>query len=206
MSDILSLAGVSKHFHLGTPNEVAALRDVDFEVAPGDFVTIIGSNGAGKSSLLKAIAGIIIPDAGTVVFDGRDITRTPLHRRAEAIGRIAQDPNESTCAAMTIEENLAMAERRGRMRGLRRAVTPAARSAVRRRTGADRARPRDAPRRTRRHAVGRATPDPGLADGDHGGSAASVARRAPCGARSPHRRNGDGADRAGWSPSAASRR
>jgi putative tryptophan/tyrosine transport system ATP-binding protein len=128
MSDILSLTGVSKRFHLGTPNEVAALRDVDFAVAAGDFVTIIGSNGAGKSSLLKAIAGIIIPDAGSIVFDRRDITRTPLHRRAAAIGRIAQDPNESTCAAMTIEENLAMAERRGRMRGLRRAVTPAART------------------------------------------------------------------------------
>jgi putative ABC transport system ATP-binding protein len=128
MSPLLSLTGVSKRFHAGTPSEAAALRSIDFAVAAGDFVTIIGSNGAGKSTLLKAIAGTVVPDTGTILFEARDITRSPVYRRAEAIGRIAQDPGESTCAGMTIEENLAMAERRGRRRGLRRAVTPTARA------------------------------------------------------------------------------
>jgi putative ABC transport system ATP-binding protein len=128
MTPILSLAAVGKRFHAGTPSEVTALRAVDLAVGAGDFVTIIGSNGAGKSTLLKAVAGMVVPDTGTVTFEGRDITRAPVHRRAAAIGRIAQDPGDSTCAAMTIEENLAMAERRGLRRGLRRAVTPAARA------------------------------------------------------------------------------
>ena len=127
MTSILSLAGVSKRFHAGTPSEVSALRKLHFTVEAGDFVTIIGSNGAGKSTLLKVVAGMVIPDTGTVTFEGRDITRSPVYRRAAVIGRIAQDPGDSTCATMTIEENLAMAERRGRPRGLRRAITPSAR-------------------------------------------------------------------------------
>jgi len=128
---MLALRGVAKSFMRGTPNEVAALRGIDLDIGAGDFITVIGSNGAGKSSLIKAMAGLVTPDAGSIVFDGRDITRDPVHRRAGAIGRIAQDPNESTCAVMTIEENLAMAERRGTLRGLRRAVTPATRERFR---------------------------------------------------------------------------
>ncbi len=128
MTPILSLRGITKRFHAGTPSEVLALREVDFDAAAGDFVTIIGSNGAGKSTLLKTVAGMVIPDTGTVTFEGRDITGAPVYRRAAVIGRIAQDPGDSTCAAMTIEENLAMAERRGMRRGLRHAVTPAARA------------------------------------------------------------------------------
>jgi len=127
MSPILTLAGLSKRFHAGTPSETVALRGVDLALEGGDFVSIIGSNGAGKSTLLKAVAGMVTPDAGTIRFDGRDITRWPVHRRAAVIGRIAQDPSDSTCATMTIEENLAMGERRGMPRGLRRAVTAAAR-------------------------------------------------------------------------------
>ena len=128
MTPILSLTGVTKRFHGGTPSEVLALSDVNLAVAAGDFVTIIGSNGAGKSTLLKAIAGLVDLDAGTIAFEGRDVTRAPVYRRAAVIGRIDQDPGDSTCAAMTIEENLAMAERRGMRRGLRRAVTPSARA------------------------------------------------------------------------------
>jgi putative ABC transport system ATP-binding protein len=128
MTPILSLAGLSKRFHAGIASETVALRAVDLMLAAGDFVTIIGSNGAGKSTLLKTVAGMIAPDAGTIRFDGRDITRWPVHRRAAMIGRIAQDPSDSTCATMTIAENLAMAERRGMRRGLRRAVTTAARA------------------------------------------------------------------------------
>jgi putative tryptophan/tyrosine transport system ATP-binding protein len=125
---MLSLRSVSKYFHRGTPNEICALRNLDLQVAEGDFVTIIGSNGAGKSTLLGVVCGLVVPDAGAIEFDGRDITRAPAFRRATAIGRIAQDPGESVCAGMTIEENLAMAARRGRTRGLRRAVTAAARA------------------------------------------------------------------------------
>jgi putative tryptophan/tyrosine transport system ATP-binding protein len=124
---MLSLRSVCKYFHRGTANETCALRNVDLDVAEGDFVTIIGSNGAGKSTLLGAICGLVMADTGAIEFDGRDMTRVPAFRRAAAIGRIAQDPGESVCATMTIEENLAMAARRGRMRGLRRAVTAEAR-------------------------------------------------------------------------------
>jgi putative ABC transport system ATP-binding protein len=124
---MLSLRAVSKYFHRGSVNEVCALDRLDLEVAGGDFVTIIGSNGAGKSTLLGVISGRLTPDAGAIALDGRDITRVLAYRRAAAIGRVAQDPGESLCAAMTIEENLAMAARRGRARGLSRAVTPAAR-------------------------------------------------------------------------------
>lgn len=127
----LSLRGVTKYFFRGTPNEVRALNRVDLEVRDGDFVTIIGSNGAGKSTLIKAVAGLAMPDEGRIAFEGRDITRAPVHRRAAAIGRIAQDPAESTCAVLTIEENLALAEKRGRRRGLARGVTDAGRERYR---------------------------------------------------------------------------
>jgi putative ABC transport system ATP-binding protein len=127
----LSLSGVTKYFFRGTPNQVRALDGVDLEVADGDFVAIIGSNGAGKSTLIKAVAGLAVPDEGSIVFEGRDITRLPVYRRAAAIGRIAQDPGESTCAILTIEENLALAEKRGRRRGLSIAVNEAARERYR---------------------------------------------------------------------------
>ena len=118
----LELRGVTKVFFPGTANEVQALDGLDLAVADGDFITIIGSNGAGKSTLVKAIAGLAPPDEGSVLFEGRDITHAPVHERAGAIGRIAQDPADSTCAVMTIEENLAMAAKRGQTRGLRIAV------------------------------------------------------------------------------------
>ena len=126
---MLTLDAVTKSFLAGTPNAVKALDGLTLDIAAGDFVTVIGSNGAGKSTLLKSIAGLVVPDAGRVALDGRDITREPVYKRAAVIGRIAQDPHESTCAAMTIEENLAMAAKRGRPRGLSRAVTAAAREA-----------------------------------------------------------------------------
>jgi putative ABC transport system ATP-binding protein len=124
---VLNLQHVAKYYFQGTPNQVLALNDVSLDVAPGDFITIIGSNGAGKSTLLKTVAGLVTPDRGRIGLDGADITRAPVHRRAMHIGRIAQDPNESTCAVMTIEENLALAARRGQRRGLGWAVTSAAR-------------------------------------------------------------------------------
>ncbi|MGH7004834.1 MAG: ABC transporter ATP-binding protein [Alphaproteobacteria bacterium] len=128
---MLALSAVTKYFLRGTPNAVKALDGIDLEVAAGDFITIIGPNGAGKSTLIKAVSGLAMPDEGMVTFEGRDITRAPVHRRAAAIGRIAQDPHESTCAIMTIEENLAMAEKRGRRRGLGIAVTDQGRARYR---------------------------------------------------------------------------
>ena len=117
-----------------------ALRDINLTLAAGDFVTVIGSNGAGKSTLLKTIAGMIAPDAGAISFEGRDITHLPVYRRAATIGRIAQDPGDSTCAAMTIEENLAMAERRGLRSRLAARRDGGGARPVCRRAGADRAR------------------------------------------------------------------
>ncbi len=104
---------------------MTALAGLNLEVREGDFITVIGSNGAGKSTLLRVIGGLIETDSGSVELDGREITREPVWRRAASIGRIAQDPQESTCAVMTIAENLAMAAKRGQRRGLRRAMTPA---------------------------------------------------------------------------------
>ena len=122
---MLALREVSKTFMAGTADAVRALDRVSLVLEPGDFVTIIGSNGAGKSTLLNAIGGLVLPDSGRIELDGADITLASVHRRGALIGRVAQNPLESTCASMSIAENLAMAARRGRTRGLRRAVTAA---------------------------------------------------------------------------------
>lgn len=121
---MLTVQGARKRFLAGTAEEMLALDGIDLALAAGDFVSVIGSNGAGKSTLLKSIAGLVALDEGRIVLDGRDVTAWPAHRRAALIGRIAQDPHEGTCAAMTIAENLALAARRGERRRLVRAVTP----------------------------------------------------------------------------------
>ena len=131
MTPAISFRKVGKFFMRGTPNQVRALNAIDLDIAPAEFVTVIGSNGAGKSTMLKCLSGHVVPDEGCIEFEGLDITRLPIHRRAQAIGRIAQDPQESTCAMMTIAENLAMAGRRGRNRGLRVAVTQAGKAGYR---------------------------------------------------------------------------
>lgn len=128
---MLSLQHITKCFFKGTLNEVAALNDICLDVNAGEFITIIGSNGAGKSTLLKTIAGMIQPDLGRIDLNGTNVTTDPVYRRAQYIGRIAQDPNESTCAVMTIEENMAMAGKRGKARGLRWAITPSKRAEFR---------------------------------------------------------------------------
>lgn len=120
---MIKLTGVSKVFFPGTPNEVLALDDLNLQVNTGEFVTIIGSNGAGKSTFLKTVAGLEQPDHGRVELAGKDVTGLPEFRRAKDIGRIDQDPTASTAAEMTIEENLAMACLRGKYRGLARAIT-----------------------------------------------------------------------------------
>jgi len=115
---MLRLDGLHKVFNRGTANEVRALQGVTLDVGDGSFVVVIGTNGSGKSTLLNAIAGSFFADAGTITLDGHDITRWPEHRRAALIGRVFQNPFSGTAPNMTIAENLIMAARRGRPRGL----------------------------------------------------------------------------------------
>lgn len=115
---MLKLTHLSKTFNPGTINEKKALTDIDLHLKPGDFVTIIGGNGAGKSTLLNMIAGVYLSDAGTISLAGKDITDEPEHKRANLLGRVFQDPMRGTAGDMEIQENLAMAYRRGKRRGL----------------------------------------------------------------------------------------
>lgn len=106
---VLDLKNVGKTFNPGTVNEKKALTGVNLHLEPGDFATIVGSNGAGKSTLFNAIAGSFVPDTGSIVLDGQDITFLPDYRRSKTIGRMFQDPLRGTAPNMTIEENLALA-------------------------------------------------------------------------------------------------
>lgn len=115
---MLELRSARKTFFPGTPNEVRALQGVDLVLEEGSFVIVIGTNGSGKSTLLNAVAGTFFLDEGTIRLAGRDVTRWPEHRRASLIGRVFQDPFSGTARSMTIAENLALAARRGRPRGL----------------------------------------------------------------------------------------
>ncbi|MCH4020036.1 MAG: ATP-binding cassette domain-containing protein [Erysipelotrichaceae bacterium] len=121
--DSLVLRHVSKTFNKGTINEKKALIDVTLTLHDGDFVTVIGSNGAGKSTLLNAVAGVWPIDDGQIVIDGHDVTGLPDFKRAAYVGRVFQDPMTGTAATMQIDENLALAARRGKRRGLSWGVT-----------------------------------------------------------------------------------
>ncbi|MBU5625907.1 ABC transporter ATP-binding protein [Oscillibacter sp. MSJ-2] len=116
---MLELKHIYKTFNPGTVNAKTALCDLSLTLAEGDFVTVIGGNGAGKSTMLNAVAGAFSVDEGTILIDGQDVTRLPEYRRASFIGRVFQDPMMGTAATMQIEENLALAARRGQRRGLR---------------------------------------------------------------------------------------
>ena len=124
---MLDVSRISKTFNPGTINEKRALQDLSLHLEPGDFCTVIGGNGAGKSTMLNAIAGVWPVDAGRIVLDGNDITALPEHKRAFLIGRVFQDPMMGTAPNMQLEENLALAKRRGEKRGLRWGVTKAER-------------------------------------------------------------------------------
>ena len=115
---MLTITNVRKTFNKGTINEKKALNGINLHLESGDFVTIIGGNGAGKSTMLNMIAGVYPIDSGKIVIDGINISREPEHRRAKYIGRVFQDPMRGTAANMEIQENLAMALRRGKIRGL----------------------------------------------------------------------------------------
>ena len=120
---MLEIKNVTKIFNGGTVNEKVALSDVSLTLEDGDFVTVIGGNGAGKSTILNMVAGVYPVDAGNIVIDGVDVTRLPEHKRAKYIGRVFQDPMMGTAADMWVEENLAIADRRGTRRGFSWAIT-----------------------------------------------------------------------------------
>ena len=124
---MLELQSVYKTFNAGTVNEKRALNGVSLTLNDGDFVTVIGGNGAGKSTLLNAVAGVWPVDSGSISISGVDVTRLPEHKRAPYIGRVFQDPMMGTAATMQIEENLALAARRGKPRTLRPGITRAER-------------------------------------------------------------------------------
>ncbi len=124
---MLKIKGLKKTFYAGTIHEKAAIKGVELTFADGDFVTVIGGNGAGKSTVLNLIAGVFPADSGSIELDGVELTSLPEYRRASMLGRVFQDPMRGTAADMTIEENLTLACRRGRHRGLRRGVTRAER-------------------------------------------------------------------------------
>ena len=120
---MLQIMGVHKTFNAGTINEKHALCGLNLELNDGDFVTVIGGNGAGKSTMLNSVAGVYPVDEGKIFLDGIDITNLPEYKRAKFIGRVFQDPMMGTAATMQIEENLALAARRGRIRTLRTGIT-----------------------------------------------------------------------------------
>lgn len=124
---MLKLAGIKKTFNPGTVNEKRALNGIDLVLNEGDFVTVIGGNGAGKSTTLNAIAGTWQVDEGQILIDGVDVTRLPEYKRAKYLGRVFQDPMTGTAASMQIEENMALAARRGKRRTLRSGITSAER-------------------------------------------------------------------------------
>lgn len=123
MAYMLELRNLHKTFNRGTINEKAALNGVELQLNPGDFVTIIGGNGAGKSTTLNAIAGVWPIDQGTITVNGVEITNLSEHKRASYLGRVFQDPMTGTAATMSIEENMAIAARRGERRGLGWGIT-----------------------------------------------------------------------------------
>lgn len=120
---MLKLENIHKTFNPGTVNEKKALNGLSLTLNEGDFVTVIGGNGAGKSTMLNAIAGVWPIDEGTILLDDNDVTRLPEYKRAAYLGRVFQDPMTGTAATMEIQENLALAARRGKFRGLKGGIT-----------------------------------------------------------------------------------
>jgi ABC-type uncharacterized transport system ATPase component len=116
---VIELSALEKTFEQPGGERVPALRGVDLTIPGGQFLTVIGSNGSGKSTILNVVAGTYLPDAGGIGIAGTDVTRWPEHRRAALLGRVFQDPFKGTCPSMTVAENLRMAELRGKRRGLR---------------------------------------------------------------------------------------
>ena len=125
---MLELKNICKTFNPNTINAKTALNHLNLTLNDGDFVTVIGGNGAGKSTMLNAIAGVFQVDSGTITIDGQDVTKLPEHKRAALLGRVFQDPMMGTAPTMQIEENLALAARRGQPRGLKWGITASERA------------------------------------------------------------------------------
>lgn len=128
---MIELQGIHKYFHRGEGHQVHALRGIDLRIEAGEFVTIIGSNGAGKSTLLNLIAGVFTPERGRILVAGRDVTQQAEHQRAAWIGRVFQNPLDGTSGALTVEQNLVLALRRGQGMRLRWGVSRARRAQFR---------------------------------------------------------------------------
>ncbi len=126
---MIEMRGISVTFNRGAPTETPALRGIDLTIADGEFVTVIGSNGAGKSTVLNALAGDVPIDAGRVIIEGQDITTWPAPARTQLVARVFQDPLAGSCGELTIEENLSLAASRGRMRGFSLALNTRRRTA-----------------------------------------------------------------------------
>jgi putative ABC transport system ATP-binding protein len=124
---VIRLQGLVRTFNAGTPDEKRAIDGISLVIGAGEFVALIGGNGAGKSTLLNLIGGAQSPDGGSIEIDGRDVTGQPEHERAALVARVFQDPMLGTAPALTVEENLALAEQRATGRGWRRALTRARR-------------------------------------------------------------------------------
>ena len=124
---MLELKNIHKTFNPGTINEKVALNGLNLSLDDGDFVTVIGGNGAGKSTMLNAVAGTWMVNEGQILIDGEDVTKLPEHKRAIYLGRVFQDPMTGTAATMEIQENLALAKRRGKRRLLAPGITKAER-------------------------------------------------------------------------------
>ena len=174
---MLEIKNVYKTFNAGTVNEKVALKGLDLTLEDGDFVTVIGGNGAGKSTMLNAVAGVWPVDMGKIIIDGKDVTRLSEHQRAKYIGRVFQDPMMGTAATMQIDENLALAARRGLARTLNheegaRRILRAAQNA-----GSGAGKPYD---QQGRPALRRSAPGCHTADGDPQKAQAPAAGRAHC--------------------------
>ena len=128
---MLKIEQIVKVFNPGTVNEKVALNGLTLHLEDGDFCTVIGGNGAGKSTMLNAVAGVFPVDSGSIIIDGVDVTKLSEHKRAKYIGRVFQDPMTGTAATMQIEENLALAQRRGKTRSLKIGITKAERARYR---------------------------------------------------------------------------
>ncbi len=120
---MLEIKNISKTFNAGTVNEKTVLSGVSLTLEDGDFVTVIGGNGAGKSTILNMVAGVYPVDEGQIIIDGKDVTKLSEHKRAAYIGRVFQDPRMGTASDMWVEENMSIADGRGHRRGVRWAIT-----------------------------------------------------------------------------------
>ena len=118
MATLLSIEGIHKTFEAGTVNENHVLKGLDLQVEEGDFISVIGGNGAGKSTLMNILAGNLVVDEGDILLEGNSIKNTSVRKRAKDIARVFQDPKMGTASRLTIEENMAIAQRRGKSRGL----------------------------------------------------------------------------------------